>query len=94
MRKFLSKVGSLIFWAESSRTGQSGDSKQWITEFDIVYLLDATGSMGSYLEAAREQCINISNQLKSELPQFDFNFGAVFYRDPVDCPGEEIIHIL
>ena len=44
--------------------------------------------MGSYLEAARDQCINISNQLKSELSQFDFNFGAVFYRDPVDCPGE------
>ena len=57
-------------------------------EFDIVYLLDATGSMGSYLAAARDQCINISNQLKSELSQFDFNFGAVFYRDPIDCPGE------
>jgi len=58
-------------------------------EFDIVYLLDATGSMGSYLAAARDQCINISDQLKRELPQFDFNFGAVFYRDPVDCPGEK-----
>ncbi len=58
-------------------------------EFDIVYLLDATGSMGSYLAAARDQCINISNQLKSELSQFDFNFGAVFYRDPIDCPGEK-----
>ena len=58
-------------------------------EFDIVYLLDATGSMGSYLAAARDQCINISNQLKSELSKFDFNFGAVFYRDPVDCHGEK-----
>ena len=57
--------------------------------FDIVYLLDATGSMGSYLVAARDQYINISNQLKSELSQFDFNFGAVFYRDPGDCPGEK-----
>ena len=45
--------------------------------------------MGKYLIAARDQCINISNQLKNELPQFDFNFGAVFYRDPVDCPGEK-----
>ena len=58
------------------------------SDFDIIYLLDATGSMGSYLAAARDQCINISNQLKSELPKFDFNFGAIFYRDPVDCPGE------
>lgn len=62
----------------------------WISnEFDIVYLLDATGSIGSYLAAARDQCINISNQLQSELPKFDFNFGAVFYRDPVDCHGEK-----
>ena len=45
--------------------------------------------MGKYLQAARDQCINISNKLTSELPQFDFNFGAVFYRDPVDCPGEK-----
>ena len=57
-------------------------------EFDIVYLLDSTGSMGSYLAAARDQCINISEQLKNELPEFCFNFGAVFYRDKVDCPGE------
>jgi hypothetical protein len=65
-----------------------GFPKKISKEFDIVYLLDATGSMGSYLRAARDQCINISNQLKSELSQFDFYFGAVFYRDPVDCPGE------
>ena len=58
-------------------------------EFDIIYLLDATGSMGNYLSAARDKCINISNQLKAELPKFDFNFGAVFYRDPVDCPNEK-----
>ena len=67
----------------------TGFNRRTSNEFDIVYLLDATGSMGSYLEAARDQCINISNQLKSELSQFDFNFGAVFYRDPVDCPGEK-----
>ena len=28
-------------------------------EFDIIYLLDATGSMGRYLAASRYQCINI-----------------------------------
>jgi hypothetical protein len=47
-------------------------------EFDIVYLIDSTGSMGSYLRAAREQYINISNQLKKELK--NFNFGTVFYK--------------
>ena len=62
--------------------------KKLSNEFDIVYLIDATGSMGSYLAAARDNCINISNQLKVQLPKFNFNFGAVLYRDPIDCPGE------
>ena len=67
-----------------------GFDKNMITDdFDIVYLIDATGSMEKYLAAARDQCINISEQLKIELPQFDFNFGVVFYRDPIDCPGEK-----
>ena len=58
-------------------------------EFDIVYVTDSTGSMGSYLKAARNQCINISNKLKAELSQFNFNFGVVFYKDLVDCPEEK-----
>ena len=45
--------------------------------------------MGDYLRAARDNCINISEQLKSQLPQFNFTFGAVLYRDLVDCPGEK-----
>ena len=63
--------------------------KRISSDFDIVYLIDATGSMGSYLAAARDNCINISKQLKKQLPRFNFNFGAVLYRDPIDCPGEK-----
>ena len=62
--------------------------KEPIKFFDIVYLIDATGSMGSYLQAAKEQCINISNELKNKFKNFDFNFGGVFYRDPVDCDDD------
>lgn len=58
-------------------------------EFDIVYLMDATGSMGDYLAAVRDQCKNIFNEVKRELTKFDFRFGAVFYRDPVDSPNEK-----
>lgn len=57
--------------------------------FDIVYMIDATGSMGSYVKAAGEQCINISKDLKAKLSHYDFQFGAIFYRDPVDSPGDE-----
>ena len=36
-------------------------------EFDIVYLMDATVSMGVYSEAVRDQCKNIFNEVKKEL---------------------------
>jgi hypothetical protein len=56
--------------------------------FDVVYLCDATGSMSSYIEAAKKECVSISEQLRRTLPQFQFQFGAVFYRDPVDSPSD------
>ena len=80
---FVFNIDETVIWKEFNTS--VGISK----EFDIVYALDSTGSMGNYLAAARDQCINISNQLQSELPQYDFQFGAVFYRDPIDCPGEK-----
>jgi hypothetical protein len=56
--------------------------------FDVVYLCDATGSMSSYIAAAKSECVAISQQLRATLPQFQFQFGAVFYRDPVDSPSD------
>ena len=58
-------------------------------EFDIVYMIDATGSMGNYLRAAKDQCINISNELQDKFKDYNFRFGGVFYRDPIDCPKEK-----
>lgn len=58
-------------------------------QFDIVYMIDATNSMGIYLRAIKDQCNNISNELKNRFKDFDFKFGGVFYRDPIDCPNEK-----
>ena len=58
-------------------------------DFDIIYMIDATGSMGSYLEAAKDQCINISNELKSKFNNFDYQFGGIFYRDPIDSTSDK-----
>ena len=58
-------------------------------EFDIVYMIDATGSMGNYLRAAKDQCINISNELQDKFKDYSIRFGGVFYRDPIDCPNEK-----
>ena len=64
-------------------------------EFDIVYMVDATGSMLGYIQNVKNQCINISKILKIKFPHFDFNFGCIFYRDPIDSPSDknEIIQL-
>ena len=58
-------------------------------DVDIIYLIDATGSMGKEIKAAKEQVINILNELKNKYPDFSFNFGSIFYRDKIDSPSDE-----
>ena len=53
-------------------------------EYDIIYMIDATGSMNEWIDAAADRCINISEELKIKFPQLDFYFGGIFYRDPID----------
>ena len=63
--------------------------------FDVLYLIDATGSMASYITAAKEETKNIANQLKNIYPDMKFKYGYVFYRDPIDSIGDihEIIDL-
>ena len=66
----------LLFFFKIDKTiKRNRFNERIISEFNIVYLVNATDLMGSYL-AARDQCINISKQLKVELPEFDFNFWS------------------
>ena len=58
-------------------------------EFDIVYLIDATGSMSGEINAAKNQVINILNELKKLYPKINFNFGAIFYRDKIGSPYDK-----
>ena len=55
--------------------------------FDVIYLVDATGSMSGSIENVKNYCVEIANILNSQKNQkilYDFKFGAVFYRDPID----------
>ena len=63
--------------------------------FDVLYLIDATGSMASHITAAKEETKNIANQLKNIYPDMKFKYGYVFYRDPIDSLGDihEIIDL-
>ena len=52
--------------------------------FDVLYIIDSTGSMSSYITAAKEETKNIANQLKNIYPDMKFKYGYIFYRDPID----------
>ena len=58
-------------------------------EYDIVYMIDSTFSMETYLKIVKDQCINISNELRNRFKEYNFKFGGVFYKDPVDCENDK-----
>ena len=62
-------------------------------EFDLIYLVDVSGSMSSSLEGVKKYCIDISHKLEKELSQFDFHYGGIFYSDPVDVSTEENVYL-
>ncbi len=57
--------------------------------FDVIYMVDATGSMSGSIENVKKYCVEIANILKNQMMLYDFKFGAVFYRDPIDSPSDK-----
>ena len=57
---------------------------------DIVYLIDATGSMDKEINAANQKVKQIYDEISTEFKgqNLSFNFGAVFYRDRIDCKDD------
>ena len=55
---------------------------------DVMFVIDATGSMGSTIKAAHDKASQIAVDLRIENPDVDFRFGAVCYRDPIDSSGD------
>ncbi len=51
-------------------------------------MIYSTGSMGSYINAGKDKWLEISNFLNNKFPVFNFSFGGVFYRDPIDCSSD------
>jgi hypothetical protein len=56
---------------------------------DVVFLIDATGSMSASIKTAHDKATSIANQLRKQSPDVDFAFGSVCYRDPVDVQSDE-----
>ena len=51
-------------------------------------MIDSTGSMETFIKSVKEQCIEISENLKKEFPNMDILYGGIFYRDPVDVKDD------
>ena len=58
-------------------------NKKLNKDVDIVYVIDATGSMGYEINAVKKYVFKIFNELKEKYKENNFQFGAVFYRDKV-----------
>ena len=55
---------------------------------DMLFLVDATGSMGPQIEKVKNEIIYIAVNLlkKKGMEIYDLSLGALFYRDPIDSP--------
>jgi hypothetical protein len=51
---------------------------------DLCFLMDSTGSMGSYINATKENILSIVETLKIECPKQTLRLGMVAYRDFTD----------
>jgi hypothetical protein len=51
------------------------------TSLDLLFIMDITGSMGSYLEQAKNNILNIINDIIKKCPGIDINLGFIGYRD-------------
>ena len=52
-------------------------------------MVDSTGSMGSVLNMLDKYCTDIWNILQTKIPGISLKFGGIFYRDPIDSPGDK-----
>ena len=64
------------------------DDNNETKNFDLLFLIDATGSMGPYIAAAKDETENISKELRKSYPEYNFKYGYVFYRDPIDSRND------
>lgn len=54
------------------------------TNVDIVWAVDATGSMGDEIEYLKTEVLDVIGRAKSNNPKLSFRMGTAFYRDKGD----------
>ncbi|KAK8886556.1 hypothetical protein M9Y10_042020 [Tritrichomonas musculus] len=74
-------------WRPKAVTHSINLSEEWkyplvqgTNEVDIIFCSDATGSMGSWLDAAKTRSKSIADASCSNYPDKSFRFGSIFYK--------------
>jgi hypothetical protein len=55
---------------------------------DVLFIIDATGSMASSIAGAHRKASDLAVELRNASPDVYFRFGCICYRDPVDSPSD------
>ena len=63
------------------------------TSLDLLFVMDITGSMSSYLNQAKQNIINIMNKIILECPGIDINLGFIGYRDVYEVTIKNYVDI-
>ena len=63
------------------------------TSLDLLFVMDLTGSMTSYIEKAKQNVINIINRIVMECPGIDINMGFIGYRDVDETNNNDYVNI-
>lgn len=77
--------------ADDGQTPKDGTQEQSSTEkaerprMDVVFAIDATGSMGDEIDVIKKEVWSIANELMTGKPAPDIRFGLVLYRDKSDA---------
>jgi hypothetical protein len=59
-----------------------------VKKADVLFIIDATGSMASSIAGAHRKASDLAVELRNTNPDVDFRFGCICYRDPVDSPSD------
>ena len=63
------------------------------TSLDLLFMMDLTGSMGPYIEQAKQNIINIMNRIPIECPGISINLGFIGYRDIDEINNNDVVNI-
>jgi len=77
------KFERIPYISEEEKQDEQDKKYKILKDVDIVYIIDATGSMDYEINAAKEHVFTIFKELKDKNKEKNFQFGAVFYRDKV-----------